>query len=211
MTEAAALYFEPTAEELEHLRRSDIKMDSAIDALGPLRRRAEPDLFAALVNHITAQQISNAAHKSVWTRLCSGLGDVTPAAVLAAKEEALCEYGLSRRKASYITALAESVTNGALALDDVLRMEDAEAAAALMRQPGIGLWTAEMALIFCMRRRDVLSFGDFGIRKGMTVVYGLTELPRSLFDEYRKKISPAGSAASLYFWEAAANQSKLKS
>ncbi|MCL2767475.1 MAG: DNA-3-methyladenine glycosylase 2 family protein, partial [Synergistaceae bacterium] len=66
--------------------------------------------------------------------------------------------------------------------------------------PGIGIWTAEMFLIFSMRRMDVVSWGDLAIRRGMMKIYGLKDLTKEEFEKYRKRYSPYGSVASLYIW-----------
>jgi len=76
----------------------------------------------------------------------------------------------------------------------------------LVSLPGVGVWTAEMMLIFSLQRPDVVSWGDYGIRKGMMKLYGLDELTREQFDKYRKRYSPYGSVASLYLWEIAAGR-----
>jgi DNA-3-methyladenine glycosylase II len=69
-----------------------------------------------------------------------------------------------------------------------------------MRLPWIGVWTAEMLMLFSLGRADILSFGDLAILRGMCMLYRRGEIPRPLFEKYRKRYSPYGSVASLYLW-----------
>ena len=79
-------------------------------------------------------------------------------------------------------------------------MSDEEAIAALTALSGIGVWTAEMILLFCLQRPDILSFGDFAIRRGLRMVYRHREITKEQFERYRHRFSPYGSVASLYLW-----------
>ena len=82
-------------------------------------------------------------------------------------------------------------------------MSDAEAAEYLCRLRGVGLWTAEMLLTFTLQRRDVLSFGDFGIKRGLRMLYRHREIDRERFERYRRRYSPCGTLAAMYLWEVA--------
>ena len=79
-------------------------------------------------------------------------------------------------------------------------MDNAAAIAALSALKGIGVWTAEMILLFCLERPDVLSFGDLAIQRGLRMVYRHREITRAQFERYRRRYSPYGSVASLYLW-----------
>jgi len=85
-------------------------------------------------------------------------------------------------------------------LDALREMPDETVIERLCALKGIGVWTAEMLLIFSLGRPDVLSWGDLAIRRGMTRLYGLKELTREKFEMYRKRYSPYGTVASLYIW-----------
>ena len=100
--------------EIAHLKKQDKPLGAAIDAIGPIRREINPDLFSALVDSIVGQQISSKAHATVWQRMKSGLGKITPQTILASTESELQSYGISFRKASYIRGAAESVIDGRL-------------------------------------------------------------------------------------------------
>ena len=197
-----ARYFEYGDEAVAHLKAKDAKLGQAIDAVGHVHREMmdEGDLFAAVVHHIVGQQISSAALATVWGRLLCNLGAVTPASVNAASVEQLQSCGITFKKAEYIKGFAERVESGAFDLDAVAHMSDSDAIAALSSLPGIGEWTAEMLLLFCLGRPDILSFGDLGIHRGMRMVYHHRKVTRALFEKYRRRYSPYGSVASLYLW-----------
>ena len=91
--------------------------------------------------------------------------------------------------------------SGEFDLAAVAKMPDEEVIAALSSLRGIGVWTAEMLLLFTLQRPDVLSYGDLGILRGMRMVYRHRKITKTLFDKYRRRLSPCGSVASLYFWK----------
>lgn len=128
-------------------------------------------------------------------------GKVTPDLVCGTDIRDIQKCGMSMRKAGYIKAAAQAVHSGALDLAALRQMPDDEVIKHLSALPGIGVWTAEMLLIFSLGRKDVLSFGDLAIRRGICRLYGHKELSRERFERYRKRYSPYGSIASLYLWE----------
>ena len=101
---------------VDHLARKDKKLAAAMQAIGPVRREVMPDLFQALMHAITGQQISMAAQRTVWGRLCGLLGEVTPQALLAQPQTALQALGLSARKVDYMRGIARQVVDGELDL-----------------------------------------------------------------------------------------------
>ncbi|MBE6613498.1 MAG: DNA-3-methyladenine glycosylase 2 family protein [Ruminococcaceae bacterium] len=186
--------------ELAHLRAQDERMAWAIDRIGPICRETEDDIFASIVSQIVGQQISGAAQRTVLSRLHAAAGEINADAIAALGADGLRGCGMSMRKAENILALAESVRDGSFDPDALLSMPDDEVVRTLTKLRGIGVWTAEMLLIFTLRRPDVLSFGDFGIRRGIRMLYGEKALTRARFEEYRRRFSPCGTAASLYLW-----------
>lgn len=108
-----------------------------------------------------------------------------------------------QKKASYIKDFALKVPSGAFDINAVWQMPDEEAVAALSGLKGVGVWTAEMILLFCMQRPNVFSFGDLAILRGLRMVYRHKTIDRKLFEKYRKRFSPYGSTASLYLWAVA--------
>ena len=185
---------------VEHLARKDKKLAAAMQAIGPVRREVMPDLFQALMHAITGQQISMAAQRTVWGRLCALLGEVTPQALLAQPPAALQALGLSARKVDYMRGIAQQVVDGELDLPGMAALDDAEVCRRLAALRGIGVWTAEMLLLFSLQRPDILSYDDLAIRRGLRMLYRHKEMPRERFERYRRRFSPYGSLASLYLW-----------
>ena len=193
------MYFEYGDTENEYLKRKDKKLGEAIDHIGHIYR-VDADIFQSVVHQIIGQQISNAALATVWGRFRNMVGEVTPQAVLKYQAEELKGLGMSFRKAEYIRNFAEKVCQGELDLEELCQMDDQKVIKTLSSLRGIGVWTAEMLLIFCMQRPDVLSYGDGAILKGMQILYHHRKMDKNLFEKYRKRYSPYGSVASLYLW-----------
>jgi 3-methyladenine DNA glycosylase/8-oxoguanine DNA glycosylase len=186
--------------EIDHLKRRDKKLGAAMDQLGMIERRVTPDLFAALLRSIVAQQISAKAVDTIWGRLREKVEVVTPQAIAGLDVADIQQCGMSMRKAGYIKAVAEAAARGETDLSRLPELADEEIITTLSSLPGVGVWTAEMLLIHSLCRPDVVSWGDLAIRRGMMTLYGLKTLTRIQFDRYRKRYSPYGSVASIYLW-----------
>jgi len=187
--------------EIDHLKKRDKKLGVAIDKIGMIGREVTPDLFTALVASVASQQISAKAAETVWRRIKERLGAVTPSSIAGTTPEEIQQCGMSMRKARYIMEIGDAVASGSLDLEELQKIPDNEIVARLSDLDGVGVWTAEMLLIFSMERPDVLSWGDLAIRRGMMRLYGRDTLDRAAFERYRKRYSPFGSVASLYLWE----------
>jgi len=198
--------FEYDQSALEYLGKKDKKLGASINRIGLIERQVIPDLFAALVHSIVSQQISGPAAATVWRRILDYFGTLTPEKIGQASCEEIQQLGISMRKARYIKGVAQAALEGRLDLQELNNLPDEDVIKRLVSLPGVGVWTAEMMLIFSLQRPDVVSWGDYGIRKGMMKLYGLDELTREQFDKYRKRYSPYGSVASLYLWEIAAGR-----
>ena len=148
--------------EIDHLKRRDNKLGRAIDHIGMIERQVMPDLFKALVHSVVAQQISRKAADTVWGRLCERLFDVTPHNVASTDVSNIQKCGLSMRKARYIKGIGEAAFRGDLDLLELREIPDDGIIEKLSSLPGIGVWTAEMLLIFSLCRPDVVSWGGFG-------------------------------------------------
>lgn len=194
------MYFNITREDLDYLRKRDKRLGAVIDKIGVIEREVDGDLFSSVIHQIIGQQISMKAYATARARLYDFLGEVTPETVAAADTDALQKLGMSRRKAEYIRDFAVKVQSGEFDLAAVAEMSDEEAISALSSLKGIGVWTAEMLLLFCLQRRDILSFSDAGIQRGMRMVYRHRQITRERFEKIRRRLSPCGSVASLYFW-----------
>lgn len=197
------IYFPYGKTEIAYLKAKDKKLGAAIDRIGHIKREVESDLFSAVVLTIVGQQISGKAKTTICRRLTDALGEITAETVLAAGIDKIQQFGMSFRKASYITDFAEKVRSGEFDLEDIKDKTDEEAIARLTELKGVGPWSAEMILLFSLQRPDIFSFGDYGINKGLRQIYGHKEIDRERFERYRRHFSPYGSVASLYLWEVA--------
>ena len=194
------MYFEYGEAELSYLRQKDKRMCEVIDRVGHVECTVDTDLFSSVVHHIIGQQISMKAQATIWQRMHDALGDVNAETILAAGVPRLQALGMTFRKAEYITDFARKVHSGAFDLDAVGHMSDEDAIRALSSLKGIGVWTAEMILLFCMQRPDVFSYDDLAIQRGLRMVYRHRAIDRKLFEKYRRRFSPCCSVASLYLW-----------
>lgn len=197
------MYFSYGDMETAYLKSKDKALGAVIDAIGHIDRAVDTDLFSSVVHHILGQQISTKAQQTLWARMQDGLGTVTAGTLLAAGRDIIQSFGTTFKKADYILDFASKVQSGAFDIEAVKHMPDKEAIDALCSLRGIGIWTAEMILLFCLERPDILSYGDLAILRGMRIVYRHRAIDRKKFERYRKRLSPYGSVASLYFWAVA--------
>lgn len=195
--------FEYGAEATDYLRKKDKRLGAVIDAVGHISRAVDTDLFSSVIHHIIGQQISTKAQATVWRRMQDGLGVINADTILNTDADELQAFGMTFRKAEYIQDFAHKVKNRSFDLDSIEKMTDSEAIAVLSSLKGIGVWTAEMILLFCMQRPDVFSFHDLAIIRGLRIVHRHKKVDRELFEKYRRRYSPFGSVASLYLWAVA--------
>ena len=194
------MYFEYGEIETDYLKKKDKKMAEVIDKIGHIERAADTDLFSSVLHHIIGQQISTKAQATIWKRMQDSLGTVNAETVLEAGIDKLQSLGISFRKAEYITDFAVKVQSGDFDLDEIMKMPDEDAIAKLASLKGVGVWTAEMILLFCMQRPNIFSFDDLAIHRGLRMIYHHRKIDRKLFEKYRRRFSPYGSVASLYLW-----------
>jgi DNA-3-methyladenine glycosylase II len=194
----------------EELARRDRKLAALIARVGPptlvSRRRSSPaDRFAALTESIVYQQLAGRAAAAIFGRFAALFdGTPTPTAVLALPVETLRGVGLSGSKTASIRDLSEKVESGAVQLDKVARLPDAEIIRELSLVRGIGRWTAEMFLIFQLGRLDVWPADDLGVRKGYARLYGHDVAPTAKeLDVLGERFRPYRSVAAWYCWRAA--------
>ena len=187
---------------MEYLKSKDKKLGHVIDKMGFLEREVNPDVFAALIESIVGQQISAKAAATVRGRLAA-LGSLDAARLAAMSVDDVKACGMSMRKAGYIKNAAHAVMSGDIDLAALENATDADVIQTLTKLDGIGVWTAEMLLIFSLGRPNVISYGDLAIRRGMMTLYGHKELDKARFARYAKRYAPYASVASLYLWELA--------
>lgn len=189
--------------EISYLKRRSPRLAVVIDRIGHISRPVDRDLFTATVRQIIGQQISNAALATVWRRLTALLGPVTAERMLQCPPADLQACGLSFRKVAYLTDFARRIRDGSFDLDALRDLPDAEIVARLTAVRGIGVWTAEMLLLFGLQRPDVFSSADLAVQRGLRMIYHHRRISRERFEFYRRRFSPYGSVASLYLWAVA--------
>lgn len=113
------------------------------------------------------------------------------------------------RKAIYIKYMTHQIYTGAFDLEALYALPDEEVSRRLSSLKGIGVWTAEMLMLFSMQRPNILSYSDLAIVRGMKMVYHHREISKERFERYRRRLSPWGSVASLYFWHVANSTHEL--
>ena len=135
-------------------------MAEVIESVGHINRKADDDLFSSVVHHIIGQQISTRAQQTIWQRMQEALGEVTATSIDSRSVEQLQSLGMTFRKAEYIKDFCRKVLSGEFDLKAVDTMSDEVAIAALSSLKGIGVWTAEMILLFCLQRPDLPVFEE---------------------------------------------------
>ena len=158
------------AKAIRLLCQQDRDLARAFAEAGTPPPRSRPAGFDSLVDIILAQQVSTASHRAIRQRLLDKVGSVTPESLLILGDLDYAAIGFSRQKVIYARGLAEAVSDGRLDLMRVARLADEEAMAELIALKGVGRWTAEIYLMFCLGRPDVLPAGDLALREAAGVV-----------------------------------------
>ena len=188
---------------LEHLRINDLVLANVIERIGPFRFRRQTNRYQVLLRSIIAQQISGAAAKTIWNRVAAlaAQGQLTPESVDRMSDDQLRGAGLSPQKLKYVRDLNRHVLARELQLRSLHRASDEDVIDQLTQVKGIGLWTAQMFLMFSLGRPDVLPHGDLGIRAAIRKLYALEELPdRETCHGIALPWRPFATVACWYLW-----------
>ena len=194
---------EKVGQALRHLRRVDPVMRNVIRRAGAFRLKPRRDRFYSLVSSILSQQISGKAAASIRARLEDYVAPekISAEALRRIKPDQLRRIGVSSQKAAYLLDLANRVQAGELKLDRMARLSDEQVIEALVQVKGIGVWTAQMFLIFSLGRMDVFPHDDLGVRAAIRNLYGLDELPdKETSHRIATPWRPYASVASWYCW-----------
>ena len=188
---------------LEHLRKDPV-MRGLIEKYGRLEFRVhQEDLFAEIVDCIVSQQLSGKVAAVIYSRF-EGLfpeKKVQPEAILKIDDSKLRSVGISWAKVKYIKDLAGKTIDGTLQLAKLASLPDEEVIEHLTQVKGIGRWTAEMILMFTLRRPDVFSLGDLGLRTAVSQLYFVERSDVIKIEEISRQWSPHRSLASRYLWK----------
>lgn len=187
---------------LDELLTIDPRLVPIAGTCGPLPLRLSEPGFAGLANIIVSQMVSRASADAIWRRIVAATGEaVTPEAYLALDPAVIATLGLSRAKAETLHAVAGAVASGELDLGKIAALEASNAIAKLSSYRGIGLWTAEVYLMFCGGHPDVFPVGDVALRVAVGDVFGYVERPD--FKEVKRVAEvwqPWRSVAARLFW-----------
>ena len=183
------------------LAQRDPVMGALVERFSGASLVSRGDPFVTLARSIVGQQISVKAADSVWLRLSTALPLIAPEPLLACASETLRGCGLSARKVEYLGDLARHFRSGEIHLSRWSSMSDQEIIAELTAVRGIGVWTAEMFLIFNQLRPDVFPLDDIGLQKAVALHYFAGERPpRKTLAAYGERWRPWRSVATWYLW-----------
>jgi DNA-3-methyladenine glycosylase II len=151
-----------------HLKKSDPVMRAIIERLGPCRMQFGRPEFHSLAEAIVYQQLNGKAAETIFKRFAALAGEpLTPAGILKLSDEQMRGAGLSKQKSAYLKDLAARTSSGLLDFARLPKLPDAEVVEHLTQVKGIGAWTAQMFLMFSLKRENVLPTGDFAVRMAM--------------------------------------------
>jgi len=187
---------------VNHLKKSDPILSAIIERVGPCKISYGDPTFESLAETIVYQQLNGKAALTIYNRFADLAGrPVTPRGILKLTEEQMRSAGLSKQKLSYIRSLAELTQSGFLDFALLPEMSDADVIAHLTRVKGVGLWTAQMFLMFSLRRPDVLPTGDYGIQMSIRKHYRKRKMPKPAeMEKIAKPWSPYRTFACWYLW-----------
>lgn len=188
---------------LKHLRQADPVLAAVIKQVGPLQLKLQARRFESLARAIIAQQISSAAARSIWNRLHGALRPkrITAASLAGLTDIELRQLGISPQKVAYLRDLQLRVERREVRLDRLRYLTDEDVIAELTQVKGIGVWTAQMFLMFSLGRPDVLPHQDLGIRSALARLYQLGDLPdRETCEEIARPWRPYATVACWYLW-----------
>jgi len=192
---------ETMVEGLAYLSAQDADLARILDQLGPPKLRRQPPGFATLLKIILGQQVSRSAAAAMYNKLDTAIGPPQPKAFLTLDDETLRSFGFSRQKARYGRALATSIVEKQLDLDRLGRSDDDTVRGALTALPGIGPWSAEIYLLFALRRPDAWPASDLGVILGAQKVKKLAERPnRQEMDTMAEPWRPWRGLATFLLW-----------
>ena len=197
------LFYTQDSPEAVYLSKRDPDLKYIIETLKHVSIDIEGDGFIALARAIIDQQISAHAAFAIWGRLVELCGGHINAETISALDlEEMRAVGVSSRKASYIKDLAAHVMDGSVDFEKLEQMSDEEIISTLTQIKGIGRWTAQMFLVFSLKRPDVFAVDDGGQRRAVIALKGLPpEVPKAVIEDIAAQWAPYRTCASLFLWE----------
>src|ERR1700739_91438 len=186
-----------------HLKKSDPVLRSIIERVGPCRMEFGPPEFSSLAEAIVYQQLNGKAAVTIFKRFAALAGDpLTPEGILKLTEEQMRSVGLSKQKSAYLKDLATKTVAGQLDFSRLQELPDEEVIKHLTQVKGIGVWTAQMFLMFTLKRENVLPTGDYGVQSAIMKHYKKRKLPKpDVMEKIAKNWEPYRSVACWYLWK----------
>lgn len=196
---------------LDAVAEQDADVARAIAVLGYPEPRRRPQGFATLLRVIVGQQVSVQAASTIYARLVAAMHDeVTPECLLRMRTTSLRKAGLSQAKARYARELARAIDRGELAIDGLSRLSDEEALLQIQAVPGLGVWSAQIYLMFSLGRPDIWPSADIGALRGLQFIKRLAERPTPKHgDLLAERFRPHRSAMALLAWKCAGGAALL--
>lgn len=186
-----------------HIMRRDPVMRAIVKAAGPLALQARGQPYQSLLRAILYQQLAGPAAMAIERRFLAMFGNriPKPGELAPLSDEQLRTAGISRQKAGYMRSIAEHFADGRLSDRTLMRMSDDDVIEAVTAIKGVGGWTADMLLMFCLGRPDIMPVGDLGVQHGMKLAYGLAAPPKPPeMLEIAEAWRPYRSAGTWYLW-----------
>jgi DNA-3-methyladenine glycosylase II len=195
----------------KHFAKTDAKILAVLETIDLnewFEKRESDDHFYNLTRNIIYQQLAGSAASAIFTRFTKLVGGkVKPDQVLMFEDQAFRDVGLSWAKAKYIKDLATKVVSQEVVLTNLENMENEEVVTELTKVKGIGRWTAEMFLLFTLRRENIFSHGDLGLKNGLIKLYGLKNPTAKQINKIVNKWTPFESYGSIALWHHLDNRS----
>ncbi len=179
-----------------HLKKSDPVMRAIIERVGPCRMQFGPPEFHSLAEAIVYQQLNGKAAATIFKRFLALAGEpLTPEGILKLNDEQMRTAGLSKQKSAYLKDLAAKTASGLVDFGRMPDLPDTEVIEHLTQVKGIGVWTAQMFLMFTLKRENVLPTGDFGVRMAMYKHYLDVQRAKAIKKSFSGKRSAAAKKA----------------
>ena len=187
---------------INHLKKSDPVMSAIIERVGPYRMEFGPPEFSSLAEAIVYQQLNGKAAVTIFNRFAALAGEpLTPDGILKLSDAQLRSVGLSKQKSAYLKDLSVKARDGLLDFGKLPDLPDEEVVKHLTQVKGIGVWTAQMFLMFTLKRPDVLPTGDYGVQAAIKKHYKKRKWPKPKeMEKIARPWSPYRSVACWYLW-----------
>ena len=186
-----------------HLKKADPVLCAIIERLGPCRMEFGPPEFHSLAEAIVYQQLNGKAAVTIFKRFAALAGEpLTPEGILNLTDEQMRSVGLSKQKSAYLKDLASKTKAGLLDFSKLHTLSDEEVIQHLTQVKGIGVWTAQMFLMFTLKRENILPTGDYGVQAAIMKHYKKRKLPKpQVMEKIAKCWEPYRSVACWYLWK----------